>query len=984
MSMVLVDPATDTSSTLLPFSAGYLFNGVTTSLTAVPGGDIFFIAETLQNPGNHLYRLHPQTGTVSLVDPTNGYSEVATSHEGKVIGAAYVRDDPTSSTPWRRFFTEIDPSNNAVSQLPQPDFHTDLLDIVSFAIEAGGDILYSIDRYGGNGTTGFLQLDPHSGAVTQISAKSYDLIGTSPIQGVLGVTGQTLVSIDTSTGQATPVTTPAVYPFFAVDPDRFLYFGGLSTNTYRYDLSTGNTKQLTSAPSHSLAIAADPFSSPAAQTITLATADSSPQTTYGQGLRVTAQISVQAPRTDTPTGTVQFTIDGSASGPAVPLNAGTAHLTLPVLPAGSHQVAARYSSDSSAYAYSTSTPLTWTIAPAPLTITADNKTMPSGGTLPSLTWTINSGSVLNGDSLSGSLSTTSPSSPPGSYAITQGTLSAGCNYNLTFIPGTLTIAAAGSRVVATAITFDPSQGVDYSYTVSGAPVTDGVPVALYWSLSSSFADHLAQVQHLPPFIILQGTLPQNTPYTQHVDASFFASPPPQAAYLLLVLGHPTDSGFDESEDVHAVALPPRSGVVGPRLVPTDTLRQPYDHANLLFGTATDTFDHIDIKFNKPIDAATLSYGNDGLLSFQGPAGAVPLTLVKVTPASSDDSAYTIAFPAQTMPGAYSLVLSSAIADKAGNKMDQDQDQNQGEIPDDQVTVGISLQTSLPDSDGDGIPDAWEKNGVTLQINGQTRTLDLPGMGADPKRPDIFVEVDWVGADPQKPGSRDYRPDPNALHDVVQAFANQGINLWIDAGPQLSIAPGVVNGQRYGGTINPALAQTNTTIPYVGYVGFTDQRNGAGSTFASFDQLKTQYFDPLRSLVFHYAVFARYWNAVFNSTTGLFDHSSGRAEGLGNDLIIAEGVVPDELPQAGSFMHELGHNLGLDHGGLINKETGAGDESYNGDPSYVSVMNYHYQLGGVEGSKPFPTGYTFPNYSDGAPLNDWKNLGVTARPRQRKS
>jgi hypothetical protein len=79
------------------------------------------------------------------------------------------------------------------------------------------------------------------------------------------------------------------------------------------------------------------------------------------------------------------------------------------------------------------------------------------------------------------------------------------------------------------------------------------------------------------------------------------------------------------------------------------------------------------------------------------------------------------------------------------------------------------------------------------------------------------------------------------------------------------------------------------------------------------------------------------------------NSSGRAEFFGNDLLISLGgwglkdVVGLQQNvlinyQAGTVMHELGHNLGLDHGG--NEET-------NDKPNYWSVMNYLYQLRGLD-------------------------------------
>ena len=42
-------------------------------------------------------------------------------------------------------------------------------------------------------------------------------------------------------------------------------------------------------------------------------------------------------------------------------------------------------------------------------------------------------------------------------------------------------------------------------------------------------------------------------------------------------------------------------------------------------------------------------------------------------------------------------------------------------------------------------------------------------------------------------------------------------------------------------------------------------------------------------------------------------------------------------QAGTFMHELGHGLGLGHGG---------NTKYNNKPNYPSVMSYAYQTTGV--------------------------------------
>jgi filamentous hemagglutinin family protein len=112
------------------------------------------------------------------------------------------------------------------------------------------------------------------------------------------------------------------------------------------------------------------------------------------------------------------------------------------------------------YVVTTPGSLTGTITPASLTITADAKSMTYGGNaLPALTY-VSSG-LLGSDALSGALATTATAydgtagsgSNAGVYAITQGTLTAGGNYaityagaNLTVTPATLTYAAGVATI----------------------------------------------------------------------------------------------------------------------------------------------------------------------------------------------------------------------------------------------------------------------------------------------------------------------------------------------------------------------------------------------------------------------------------------------------------------------------------------------------------------------------------------------------------
>jgi hypothetical protein len=100
----------------------------------------------------------------------------------------------------------------------------------------------------------------------------------------------------------------------------------------------------------------------------------------------------------------------------------------------------------------------------------------------------------------------------------------------------------------------------------------------------------------------------------------------------------------------------------------------------------------------------------------------------------------------------------------------------------------------------------------------------------------------------------------------------------------------------------------------------------------FDVIKGKYFSANRAPYFHYMVFA-------NSYDG--GTSSGISRGIpAHDFLVTLGgwATPGgtELQQAGTLMHELGHNVGLRHGG---------NDDNNYKPNYLSVMNYEYQLYG---------------------------------------
>ena len=93
------------------------------------------------------------------------------------------------------------------------------------------------------------------------------------------------------------------------------------------------------------------------------------------------------------------------------------------------------------YTLTQPTGLAANITPVPLTVTAAAKGKTYGTTDPALTYAITSGALVGADSLTGSL-TRAAGESVGTYAIQQGTLAAGGNYNLTYVGANLTIGTA--------------------------------------------------------------------------------------------------------------------------------------------------------------------------------------------------------------------------------------------------------------------------------------------------------------------------------------------------------------------------------------------------------------------------------------------------------------------------------------------------------------------------------------------------------------
>lgn len=240
-----------------------------------------------------------------------------------------------------------------------------------------------------------------------------------------------------------------------------------------------------------------------------------------------------------------------------------------------------------------------------------------------------------------------------------------------------------------------------------------------------------------------------------------------------------------------------------------------------------------------------------------------------------------------------------------------------------ISVVGEIGANLVDSDGDGLFDIWETQGLDSDGDGNI-DIDLPAMGADPDKKDIFVEVDWMSND-----DHSHQPNPAAIEEIVNSFANSpvdgvGINLHVDAGPD---SVDYVTGQTWGDLAGGNSLSHQDILGVGGNQSLADDLN----------DIINNNFDTARSQVFHYSIFAHKWANNGNTTC-----SSGFSLGNGYQVfVVAMGCWEDEVgsfnEQAGTFMHELGHNLGLDHGG---------GDGINHKPNYLSIMNYSFQMGGL--------------------------------------
>jgi hypothetical protein len=241
---------------------------------------------------------------------------------------------------------------------------------------------------------------------------------------------------------------------------------------------------------------------------------------------------------------------------------------------------------------------------------------------------------------------------------------------------------------------------------------------------------------------------------------------------------------------------------------------------------------------------------------------------------------------------------------------------------------IGTSPATWDTDGDLLNDYVEGFGYP--------GLDLPAMDVNPLKKTVLLEIDW--ADDNANGTwHSHRPTDEAIAMIVAAFANAPVmSACGESGVQLIVDYG------QGGA-------------------FTGGNHVANQALIAFHQvpdsdyyiLKGQHFAAARNGFFHYSIHCHQYN------TG--GPGGGIAESVpGDDHMVCVNYDADHFWRALVTMHELGHCLGLHHGG---------GDTWNLKPNYNSIMNYLHQLG-ADGNCDVISDYIL-DYSHGlnAPLDE---------------
>ena len=234
-----------------------------------------------------------------------------------------------------------------------------------------------------------------------------------------------------------------------------------------------------------------------------------------------------------------------------------------------------------------------------------------------------------------------------------------------------------------------------------------------------------------------------------------------------------------------------------------------------------------------------------------------------------------------------------------------------------MSVTITPQDSVLDSDGDGLRDSWEAEGLRLADG---TYLPIQRWGADPDRKDLFLQVNWMKSEWETIGcdrterfaatledfaefaacatanTKSYAPNPSMLKELEDLFDDHGINLHIDAGKSYvseSMASMTAD-ERKGGETEPYTAE---------YFGGLDDDGRTAKLEEQADKLLGARRSVFRSAL----IGTRFDEKDKKNVTGL-----GQVNG--STFFISGDVTNSDELLRNTILHEFGHTLGLMHWG----------------------------------------------------------------------
>jgi len=215
-----------------------------------------------------------------------------------------------------------------------------------------------------------------------------------------------------------------------------------------------------------------------------------------------------------------------------------------------------------------------------------------------------------------------------------------------------------------------------------------------------------------------------------------------------------------------------------------------------------------------------------------------------------------------------------------------------------------------DSDEDGIWDDWEVNGIPWTDHlGVERRYMLPQ--ANPMKKNLWVEVDAMEG---------LSISIDSIVMVQAAFLNAPlINPDQSTGVILH-----VHRDSFNVPFEPSMATESPALCWP--LNFDALRADHFGTAAEREGPDRDARLEAKAKAFRYCLIA--------SETAS-KNFAGCGQEPGDNFVLylgAKGVEVDNEGEAAVFMHELGHNLGLGHGGC---------DAINGKPNYPSIMNYMY-------------------------------------------